>query len=117
MGICRTSNETMDIIIHIGLHKTGTTFLQKYFYPKLEDVQYINSTDPIHKLTDGLNDKTGKLLISSEGFSGNPFKESWLRQFYTSLRFIKKIFPYCRIILGLRDHKNLAISLYSQYIH
>jgi hypothetical protein len=31
-----------EVYIHIGLHKTGTTFLQFNIFPKLSDVKYIS---------------------------------------------------------------------------
>ena len=117
MGICRVYNAEMDVTLHIGLPKTGTTFLQKNFFPRLENVKYVHQTDPIYNLVDGLNHKSVKLILSSERFSGDPYKGNWLQQFVVNVHFLKNTFPQSRVVLGLRDHKELALSLYSQYLH
>jgi len=35
------------IFIHIGYPKTGTTTIQKHFFPKIEEVQYIHKLDSL----------------------------------------------------------------------
>ena len=34
-------SENYDIIIHVGLHKTGTTFLQKEIFSRMKNINYI----------------------------------------------------------------------------
>ena len=57
-----------EIFIHIGMHKTGSSFLQNEIFPKL-DINYFRPKDEYII-------KPGKNLISNESFMGNPFIDS-----------------------------------------
>lgn len=41
------------LVLHIGYAKTGTTSLQKHFFPKLENVIYLGRTYPVPKVITG----------------------------------------------------------------
>lgn len=116
----------MDIILHIGLHKTGTTFLQRCFFPELElDFhRSVNAFD--HQRSTRL--KYRKLLISDENLSGRPwirpkFRSDlegggrWIENFEACVLNLKDVFPNAKIILGVREHMSLLTSLYLQYLH
>jgi len=84
--------------VHVGLHKTGTTWLQREFYPKIS-----------------------KRVMSNEMLSGFPVVSSLdlmlkhnLREYYADC--IKKQFGDVKIIVGIRNIDSLAKSLYSQYL-
>ena len=106
------------IFIHVGLHRTGTTFLQQHVFPKL-NVNYIHvDAKDIMKKADI---KDGQInLLSSEYFSGAPldFKNP---NYGADDRFdiaykLKQLYPDAEIILVLRIKEDWKRSLYQQYI-
>jgi len=98
-----------DIIIHIGLHRTGTTFLQKEIFEKVKNINYIFD-DSIHRieLKEGIN------LISNEGLSlSMPHSLQHREQVLDNLQ---KMFPNARILIGLRKRETWLKSCYYRYI-
>lgn len=104
----------MNSFIHIGLHKTGTTFLQETYFPTLPDLVLVRGIWPFRSILDA---REKKLLISDEAISGNPFGGAWLDEFRTNLLFLKKLFRDPAIIVGFRQHDSFLLSLYKQYLH
>lgn len=100
-----------EVFIHIGYPKTGTTFLQEAIFKKLENVDYHHYLDIYTKI-----DKSKKLLISNEDFSGSFLLEDDTRNFYTIMHNLKHIFPDAKIIIGTRDKKELLRSMYKETI-
>lgn len=81
-------------IIHIGLHKTGTTFLQKEIFPLLD-----------------LD------IVSYEDLSGIPQILNFPVKFrYNLIPILKKITPDAIILIGWRDQKEWVNSLYNEYV-
>ena len=102
----------MKVVLHVGMHKTATTFLQAEIFPKLKNVNLIHKFELGSKLyEDKLN------IISNEGFSGksyHPFTNA-------DERFIKAdrlhaMFPDAFILIGVRNPTSWHKSLYSQYL-
>jgi hypothetical protein len=135
----------MQVFIHIGLPKTGTTFLQREVFPKL-DVLYLNdSNDPANnptRLFDHLRgiqlverhvdetanslselikntlDQAGdnkNLLWSWEGLVGNHLLGNLNERAYADI--IKKAVPNAKIIITLRRQSDFTESNYVQTIH
>jgi hypothetical protein len=85
--------------VHVGMHKTGTTFLQMEFFPLLEHVN----------------------VLSNELLSGRPFYTTLddILQVDEREYYAQKIFEQygdVKIILGVRDPLSHMISLYSEYL-
>lgn len=127
----------MHIFLHIGLHKTGTTFLQKNFQKNLSNKKNIDFNPPeimpllelifvnrkdikskilkIKKIIESKkrNRNVKNLFISSERisqlFCTNNYEENLL--------IIKDIFPKAKIILFLRYQTDWLLSCYKQSIH
>jgi len=97
------------IVIHLGLHRTGTTFLQKEVFEKMLDVNYIFD-DSLHRF-EILNDIN---LISNEGLSLS-MPHSYTHRLQV-LKHIKKLFPDAKIIIGFREKKSWLKSCYYRYI-
>ncbi len=122
--------------LHIGLHKTGTTFLQKNIFPNFDttDLCYnppniINAIRDLyrHNYCDELRRETiriiyreldiicqKKIFLSHEIYSGTPWRN------YDDLEkmssFLKEVFPTAKIILVFRDHGDWLESLYKEAI-
>lgn len=105
-----------EIIIHIGLHKTGTSFLQKQLYPLYNSIQTVKGTHQLRSFWD--NNKNNKLLlISDEYISGRLFSGSYLDDFLNNIETIKEIFGNAKIIVGFRKHSSFLVSVYKEFIN
>ena len=124
-------NKSNNLYIHIGLPKTGTTFLQKKVFSNLSEniifnpkifnelyELYLNKTSEDKILIDKINEcknfiknnKNKKILISNEGWS----HEEYSFKFEKKLLFLSKHFKYAKILLVFRDIKDWIISMYLQ---
>jgi len=97
----------METIIHVGVHKTGTTWLQQCVFPKLKGVLYFYKDELVdYKPYD-------KILMSNEEWSRSmPDREN---QLYP-LCELKKQYPQAKIIIGIRNENTWFKSCYSQLI-
>jgi len=124
------------VILHIGLHKTGTKFWQHGVFPRLEGINYVQKNLYERKLFDlllnadyltlcdrekdalrileGYLSPGKRTLLSDEFFSGNPFFRYINR--HSLLLAIKRLLPGARIILSLRGQEAMIDSLYREYI-
>ena len=99
------------IIIHVGLHKTATTFLQQEIFPKIEN---INIIEPLYIWMKLHPSKIN--LISNEILSGFPFGDNIAEERFSLINRLKLCFPDAKIIIGLREKKSFIHSLYKHYI-
>lgn len=132
-----------NVVLHVGVHRTGTTFLQQQFFPFLEGVHLVhrdNYQDPPADSTAGRlvhvagtnplfldlaaeqaalersleTAEQRTVLISMEQWFGSP----WYG-FHNNLdnsRKLKYLFPEARIILIIRRQDMLLESLYRQHL-
>lgn len=122
--------------IHVGMPKTGTTFLQHQVFPYVKDVHYWKMFEhPVTYYLERLSNnnyltypeewkqqvkthvaqsKKGKNLISFEGFFGS-YTNNYKSNFTNSLA-LKELFPDARIILVIREQCALIESNYAQVI-
>jgi len=125
----------MKTFIHIGLPKTGTTFLQNVVFPALENITLITTpityyNEDFVKLKSAddslLNHETLKesiinqckgenILISDEFLSGFPMHLCNINRSIIAKR-LQYIFPDATIIIFLRGQKDILYSLHNQYI-
>ena len=111
-------------IVHIGLHKTGTTFLQRHYFPELNGLTYQTSRRFYTKFSQ--QELSSTLLISSENLSGIPWNEEWkkgiinnhryLSSFKRAIENLYRVYPDSRIIVVFRRHGDFLLSLYKQYV-
>ena len=101
----------MNIVLHVGLHKTGTTFLQKRVFSNMDVNLIVHPKDFLLNLDE---DKIN--LISEEKFSGRPhcIHEKNIRYAYADSLY--HMFPDAKIIVGFRDTASWMNSLWKQYI-
>ncbi len=100
------------IYLHVGLHKTGTTFLQQAVFPKWKDIEYI--AWPNLELFLRL-DEDRDYLVSREGFYGQNWAHHNVRE--KSIKRLNEIFPNAKILISFRKHSGYIISSYKQYLH
>ncbi|RPI75570.1 MAG: hypothetical protein EHM45_14780 [Desulfobacteraceae bacterium] len=125
------------LVVHIGLHKTGSTWLQTCYFPTHPEIHYLNRIDKemdvfhyvmkadenqwnIQHAT-GLVERTlkntnGKInLYSEENLSG----QLW-RGCFDSKRIalrMSQVFKGLKIILIVRNQIDMLKSIYRQYVH
>lgn len=126
----------MQVFIHIGHHKTATTWLQQSVFPSLPGVEFWNvysqeyswiaEIGRVHDFEfdvgryNALRDAAlfekakRRVLISWEGFVGDPFTGA-----QTSRRNADRlaaVFPKAKILIGIRNQLDTLESLYKQYV-
>jgi len=96
--------------IHVGLPRTGSTFLQKRLFPLLEGVSYqepildeavtaTKGVQPMPSLADYAPGPNVTRLLSSEGYSMDP----WVQEYNLQLGKVKEIFDDVEVIVCLRE--------------
>ena len=108
----------MTIIIHTGLHKSGTSFLQERIFPNLDNVNYkplcvrngIKHIIQYRLYPNMIN------LISSEHLTNQNFVPYEEASPYTIADRLKQLFPDAKIIFTTRDKETWKNSLYNHYI-
>ena len=123
-----------NITIHVGLHKTATTFLQTSVFPYVEDTTFV--TRPYTQLNHAFNQlqyaddslydeaslkneiakiESDNIIFSDESFSGKPVIFSYVNRTLIAER-LASIMPEANIILFIRDQRDIMISHYSSYV-
>jgi len=101
-----------DVIIHVGLAKTGTTFLQEEIFRKMKGVRYIRDIS----FTNLCFKRDKKTIIANEALSGDAYSIDAGKDRFRIIDNLHKLFPDAKIIIGIRNPRSMANSLYSQYI-
>ncbi|HEX6922750.1 MAG TPA: sulfotransferase domain-containing protein [Bacillales bacterium] len=127
------------IYLHIGYHKTATTFLQHVVFPELENVSYIEKKPRVKKRYNKVkkrklsgkevdefrgmvnrNDTGDPILISHEGFCGTPLFFGNGQSQFEILEDLRRILPASEydvhIIVGIREQVSLLTSLYVEHV-
>lgn len=123
-----------DVIIHLGLHKTGTTYLQEMVFPYFPDTYLLTRPYTQHNFAfnklqyadDTLYDrevvlreirriKENRLILSDEAFGGKPMVFSFINRSMIARRF-RELFPDAKIILFIRGQKDIIVSHYNNWI-
>ena len=77
--------DTMNpVTFHIGLHKTGTTFLQQNVFPVIKGKHRYVYHKPSGELFN--SDEEAQTIVSCEWLSGDPFRRAWADQGKTYVR-------------------------------
>jgi hypothetical protein len=103
------------IAIHIGLHKTGTTYIQSTLLPYLTGVSLIRGWLSHREMMAADFSKT--LVISDESLSGALFSGNYYNDFLTKIQKLKTLYVNPKIIIGIRKHDGFLLSTYKQYLH
>ena len=93
------------IFFHVGLAKTGSTFLQKNFFPKLQNIKYIST----HKYKRCIN------IIKRTNYDSYLISREFDRQFEYEVKKILKEFPETKIIVVFRKHDKWISSQFKRH--
>ena len=123
-----------NVIIHTGYFKTGTTWFQKVFFPKANNVAFSNlansslddnlilerpfdfSPEKVREHINELlpNEDSKTLVLSRERLSGHPFTGGYDAKIVADR--LKETYPEATIIIFIREQKNAMISTYKEYV-
>lgn len=127
----------MDVIFHIGLHKTGTTFLQSTLFSSFQNkhvlynppeirermrlLPYLSEDEHRSELSavrDAIHNKVklaeaSTLLLSHEGLS----QLSYTQNYEESLALLHQLWPESKIIVFLRYQPNWLLSCYKSSVY
>lgn len=114
--------DTPSTCIHMGLMKTGSTYLQTRIFPRLKGVHYVHGMESFYKGRNFTFGTFDPLIISNEGLSGNWYKDhscglDYFERFTTSIQNIHRIFKHPKIIVVFREPSRFIYSSYKQSLH
>lgn len=123
-----------EYFLHVGLHKTGTTFLQETVFPRVQDItfvsrpytQYNRAFNALQYADDSVYEAEAiraeldripgrRVLLSDEGFSGKPLALNYVNRTMVAKR-LQQAMPDATVILFLRGQVDIILSLYNQYV-
>lgn len=121
-------------IIHVGLHKTATTYLQKKVFPSLEHytlytrpyTQHNHAFNQLQYADDSLYNKeivekeiekfpSENIILSDESFSGKPNLFCHVNRTIIGER-LSELFPEATVIIFIRSQMDILLSYYNQYV-
>ncbi|NOZ36150.1 MAG: hypothetical protein GXO80_12750 [Chlorobi bacterium] len=95
-----------ELFFHVGLAKTGSTFLQNRFFHKLKGIRYIH-TSKFYRYNSIIKQSNENQLLFSREFD---------RQFFDETLKIAEKYPYAKIIIVLRSNEKWIASQYRRYV-
>jgi len=119
----------VSILIHVGYPKTGTTWFQTEFFPRVENINYYSKDDIFEILINPsvINYNAFEhrkmfnfnkiVIVSSERLIGT-INSGWHRGIYLKeyASRIKEIFPNARILIFIRNQIDIITSAYIEYL-
>jgi hypothetical protein len=133
--------DQIPVYIHLGLHKTASTFFQRKFYPNHHEFNYLHLRDKntlgafnqyvlrendlffkeekaIEFFYQNLDQEKlyneKRITLCEEQFSGFPLLDAYNRKrIFDRLHLI---FPKAKYILVLRNQRDFIISMYAEYL-
>lgn len=115
----------MNIVLHIGLHKTGSSTLQKKVFPNISGITYLGRYKTPPARNSHVTGNNTHIVYSDETLLGRlidlykrPKAENrtWVDINIENLIKIAKHFPNARIIIGLRYFETWILSIYKHYL-
>jgi hypothetical protein len=118
-----SAEQKLPNVMHVGLHRTGTSFCQKIIFPQLAPhIAYFSKSEVRIRKTMALfsAEKTFQqytkllesnipVLLSQEAYLGGLDKNN-----FENITMAKKINPSLKVIITVRSQKNIIPSLYHQ---
>lgn len=129
----------MEITIHLGMHKTGSSFLQKHFFQAYrEQSGYFSLRDDAHEFLKDIlysgastwdleqskklfneallrSEFSGeRMTIVEETLCGDPYLNAFNR--IEVFNRLNRVFPGAKYVLILREQESMTQTLYLQYV-
>jgi hypothetical protein len=105
-----------DLYFHIGLHKTGTSWLQAVFFPSLEGIEVHRTRSEKH--IRALAGSEGRHLITHEAMGGRLASHkapgTYRQCLLKGLELIRQVSLTPRVIVGFREQNAWINSAYCQ---
>ncbi len=95
-----------EIYFHVGLAKTGSTFLQKNFFPYLKNIKYINTHDYVNCID----------IINKTNYKSYLISRELDKQFEREIKKFISYFPYTKIIVVFRRQDKWIASQYKRSV-
>ncbi len=142
LGVRGRYTARVDVLVHVGLHKTATTFLQESFFGALKNATFVHAPhrlgpnpNPIQRFVAELlfrnaatldvpahrkaieafvDAQPGLTIVSSEALFGWPFENHV--NFRTNADLLAEVMPGAKIWLVLRRQDTWLESAYSQVL-
>jgi hypothetical protein len=132
------TRDPANLLIHVGLHKTGTTWLQDRVFVNnklgfdspwgpmaspavaefmLVDPLSFDAKATLTRLGPDVNASREKgyiPVLSHEGLSSRPVRGTYYAP--TVAGRLHEVFPNARIVIGIREQKGMILSLYRQFV-
>jgi len=102
--------EKNSLFLHIGMQRTGSTFLQREVFPRI-DICFGRRLSDVDNFK-----KCSRVLISNENIWWCDNGSSSFGRRFEKLDVLKKRFPDAKIVFGVRDQKDLLLSWYKKYV-
>lgn len=108
---------TQKIILHVGMHKTATTFLQEELFPKIvqhnQDVQFIDT----FSIDMDINEYKKTVIISDENLDGGSYRLFRNHRHRNRIaRNLARMFPEAEVMVCFRDKEKWLKSAYKQFV-
>jgi hypothetical protein len=118
-------------IVHIGYHKTATTWFQKAFYPLVRNARFISRErvraaflevgafhfDPAQALAELGTDGSERVALCEEGLSGYLHNGGLGGHLSSAVAGrLKSVFPDARIVIFIRAQPSIVAATYEQYV-
>ena len=102
-------------VVHIGMHKTGTSYLQKEVFPLTTSHHFVRGKSTLRAFYHP-EVTTKPIFLSDEILSGHPFRESTLQDFESKCLAVKFYYSDPVILVAFRNPEEYIPSLYKQYL-
>ena len=125
-----------NVLLHVGYHKTGTTWLQRFLFNNneygfaspmsikdmMELIIFPNSLDfsvddcraEIDQRLATIQSPDLTSVFSTERFSGHPHSGGYDSRLLADR--LKALFPEARVLICIREQKKMILACYNQYI-
>ena len=104
------------VCLHIGMQKTGTTFIQNCVLPAFGTTCKVLNGRSNHR--EIISTKSNQqLIISDESLSGYLVNGAYFESFVKSVNRIKEYYNDPKIIFGVRRQNTFILSVYKKFLH